>query len=370
MAFDLDIPTLSQVVNRAAEDVNAELGTEFALLDDTPERVLAKASGGLAFGVYGKENAIARNIVPGRENDEIVLEQWASLWLGNNEGKKPARPAEFPITGTGTPPVAVPAGTTFRREDGALYITEIEIEWAAETQSLVVISSAVEGEPGFGADGNTIPGSTLTLISVVPGLDADWVVDGDPAGAAVGAGVDEESHDALADRVTFRAQNPPRGGGPGDYVAWALEVPGVAQAWENVGAFGSGTVGVFIVRDDIDSPLPDALLVQETQAYLDQRVPLGQVAIVRPPALIEIDMTIEITPDTQDVRDSIRLSLRDAIARRGEPETTFRRSWLTEAISLAEGEEDHTLVVPADDVPVGDLELPTLGDITFSEKTD
>lgn len=369
MAFDLDIPTLTQVVNRARADIDGALGSSFALLRKSVEAVLATVTGGLAFGVYGKMLSIARNIVPGRENDEDVLEQNARLWLGNDDGRLPARAALFTITGTGTPPGAIPANTQFRREDGAIFVTEAEIQFTASPQSIEVVSNATEGQPGFGVDGNTIAGSTLTLVSVVGFLDADWIVDGDPGDPAQGSGTDEETNDALADRITFRAQNPPRGGAPGDYEAWAREVPGVAQAFESVNIIGANIVSVVIVRDDIDSPLPDIGLIAEVQAFLIENNPLAIRVTTFGPSLLPIDLSIALTPNTPEVQASVELSLRDAIARRAVPTGGFRHSHLTEAISLAEGELDHDLLSPTDDIDsVVTFDLAILGDITFSTK--
>ncbi len=368
--YELEVPTLQQLVRRAQSDMEAELGTEAALLRKTPERVFATVAAGLAFGTYGKQISTARNIVPSADNNPEALEKHALLWLGDEDGKKPAAPAQLPISGTGVADTPIPANRRWRRDpDGVLYENQDASVFSAATP-VIVQSIALEGEPGFGADGNTVAGQTLTLVTPVVGLDAEWTVDGDPLDPAVGGGADEETQEALAARVENRAQNPPRGGAIGDYVSWALEVPGVGQAFEVVGLSGAGTITVFIVRADIDSPLPDAVLLAEVQEHLDEEAPLGVTVFVLAPTLLDLNPKIQIQPFTTAVEDAITASLVDIISRRAVPGEIFRRSHITEAISLAIGEFDHTLTVPAADVVTTSTQLLVIGTPDYTEKVD
>ena len=47
----------------------------------------------------------------------------------------------------------------------------------------------------------------------------------------IGGGADVESDEDLRARVLFRKRNPPHSGSKSDYIAWALEVPGVTRAF-------------------------------------------------------------------------------------------------------------------------------------------
>ncbi len=366
--YELEVPTLQQLVRRAQSDMEAELGTEAALLRKTPERVFATVAAGLAFGTYGKQISTARNIVPSVDNNPEALEKHALFWLGDDDGKKSASPAELPIGGTGVDDTPIPVNSRWRRDpDGALYENQVASVFEASVP-VIVQSIAQEGEPGFGSDGNTIAGQTLTLVTPIVDIDPEWIVDGNPLDPPVGGGADEETQEAVAGRVEFRAHHPPRGGGVGDYVSWALEVPGVGQAFEVVGLSGSGTITVFIVRADIDSPLPDAALLVEVQEHLDEEAPLGATVFVLPPTLLELDPVIRFTPFTPEVEESITASLTDVIARRAVPGEVFRRSHLTEAISLAIGEFDHDLIIPGGDITTTSTQLLVLGTPSYSEK--
>lgn len=366
MAFEVSRPTIAQLLARGRTDIQAELEGDGAFLPGAPEPVFAKMTAGLADGVYGALVVLSRDIVPGPTNSDEAIEAHAVLWLGNNDGRKGALPAELPLTGTGVDLTPIPAGTQFRRSDGALYeTTDATFYTTLGSFVLPVTSIAVEGEPGFGADGNSVAGTVLTLVSNVPGLDPEWTVDGDITAPPVGGGADVESIEELAERVVARAQNPPRGGAAGDYVAWAREEPGVSFAWESVSA---GVITVYIVRDDIDNPVPDSELVERTQDRIDRLQPLGANATVVAPTITPLSPVIEVTPFTPDVVDSVTKSLRSVIAARAVPGKIFRITWISEAISIAVGEVDHTIISPAGDVATITGELLVPGTPTITEK--
>ena len=69
------------------------------------------------------------------------------------------------------------------------------------------------------------------------------------AAGGLAAGSDAETDESLRARVLRRIQKPPQGGAGYDYVAWALEVPGVTRAWVYPAEMGLGTVTVRFVRD-------------------------------------------------------------------------------------------------------------------------
>jgi len=370
MSFEPDTPTIATLIQRAFADIDAELGAETALDENAPEYVLGAVTAGLGHGCYATIKSVAKNIVPSAECDEAALLEHARMWLGNDDGRREASPASLPITGTGTTGTPIPAGTRFRASDGGLYETLEELIF--ETDNVVVQSIAVDGETGYGAEGNKVPGATLTLVDEVVGLDGEWTVDGDPADGAVGGGADQETLEELADRIEFAAQNPPSGGIGTDYERWAREVPGVGKSWAYARLRGPGTITVYFTRSDPDNPIPDAPLVALVQAHLDERAGLqvGSVLATAPIAYA-IDPVIAIKPNTATSQAAASAAMREAIAfyrRPGDGSTYFDRSWLTQALSGAVGETGHTLTTPAADFtpPVG--RLPVLGTPSYSTK--
>jgi uncharacterized phage protein gp47/JayE len=373
MAFEPDIPTIGTLVQRATADVNAELGADSALIDTSDEHVLAAVSAGLAFHCYGTLRNVAKNVVPSADNDETALAEHARFWLGNEDGRRDAAPATLPIVddGSSVADTEIPAGTRWRGSDGALY-ENIEL-LVYGTDEIVVQSIAAEGEVGYGAGGNRVPGSVLTLVTEVPGLASSWEVDGDPADGPIGGGADQETLEALADRVEFAAQNPPGGGKSSDYVLWAREVAGVGKAWAYPRLRGPGTVDVFFTRADTTNPIPDVSLVANVQAHLDEMSPITVgVVFATAPVAAATPISIAIKPNNAATQAAVTAALRDAFLANAQPGngTTiyFDRSWLTAAASSAVGELGHTLTVPAADFTPALGQLPTLGAITFSTK--
>jgi uncharacterized phage protein gp47/JayE len=86
----------------------------------------------------------------------------------------------------------------------------------------------------------------MTFLNTIPNVQSVVVVD---ANKLVN-GSDIESIPDLRARLLERIQNPPSGGAAEDYVAWALEVPGVTRAWVYPKEMGAGTVTVRFVRDN------------------------------------------------------------------------------------------------------------------------
>jgi uncharacterized phage protein gp47/JayE len=373
MAFEPDIPTIGTLVQRAVADVDAELGAEQALLEGSDEHVQAAVSAGLAHGCYGTLRNVAKNIVPSADNDETALAEHARFWLGNDDGRRDAAPATLPIVddGDSVADTEIPAGTRWRASDGALYETIEDLIFG--TDAITVQSIAAEGETGYGASGNRVPGSTLTLVTEIigGGLSSTWTVDGDPADGPIGGGADQEAHEELYDRVEFTAQNPPSGGTSADYVRWAREVTGVGKAWAYPRLRGPGTVDVFFTRAT-GSPIPDAPLVANVQAHLDEKIPITVgVAFATAPIAAPTAITIAIKPNNATTRAAVTTALEGAFKANAQPgngTVYFDRSWLTEAASAAVGELGHTLTVPSADFTPALGHYPTLGAITFGTK--
>ncbi len=370
--MELSIPTLVRLVDEARADIKAVRSSGAAFLRKTVEYAIATVAGGLVYGLYSRLPQIAKDIVPGPQNSESALLHHASLWLATDEDRLPASPARLTITGTGTEGTELDEGTRFRRSDGALYETTELLVFG--TDDIVVQSIALEGEAGYGDDGNTLVGDELTLVDNIVGLDAAWIVEGE-VDDTVGGGSDLESLPSLADRVLERGANPPRGGKLADYEAWArASSSAVGNAFASAGLGGPGTIWISIVTDDPLDPFPDGALLDVVEEHVleEAHVQVGTILIFAPVAL-ELDPDIELSPNTSATRAAAIAAMEEIIAMRATPgqygnDGLFRRSWLTEALSGTFGEIDHTLVSPAEDVEVGVLELVRLGTPTFSTK--
>lgn len=346
-------PALAELINRTLADTASRLTAE-ELLRRSDAEVLARVMAGAAHGLYGYLDYLSRQILPDT-SDTDWLERHASLWL--QSGRNPAAAATGNVTFAGSTGAVVPVGTQLVTAGGLVFETTAEATLVAGAATVSAV--AVEA----GASGNLLAGVGLTLVSPVIGVQSAAVV----AVGGLTGGADVEDDESLRARVVARIQQPPHGGARFDYVAWALEVPGVTRVWTNPLELGAGTVTVRFVRDDDASPIPDAGEVATVQAYIDALRPVTAAVTVVAPVPVVLNFTISgLSPDTASVRAAIAAELADLLRREAEPGGTILISHIREAVSIAAGEADHVVVAPAANVTHSTGEIAVMGAITWA----
>lgn len=344
-------PTLQELISRIQADMDSRIPGADPRLRRSLLAVLARAHSGAMHSQYGYKQWIADQVMPDTADDE-QLERWANIWdVQRLQATAAAGDVEF----TGTDGATIPAGTELQTGDGTSYTTDADATIAGGTATAAVTASEA------GENGNQEVGVSLNLVSPLSGVDSQATVAGD----GLTGGTDEESDDRLLGRLLDRVRRPPHGGAKSDYERWALEVNGVSRAFVFPLHVGEGTVGIAILDDSQDPPIPGQTKVDEVQAYIDERRPVTAEVNVYTPTPVDLDLTIELTPNTAAVREAVEAELADLILREAEPGGTILLSRLNEAISIAEGEEDHTLVSPTDDVTHNTNEIAVLGTITW-----
>lgn len=350
MAFNR--PTLKTLIDRIAADIESRLPGANARLRRNLLTILGRAQAGAAHGLHGHLEYESRQLFADTADAEH-LARIATIW---GVTRKAAVAASGPVTFTGTDGSIIPAGTVLQRSDGTDYATDFDD--AIEAGSATVTVTAVEA----GASGNTETGSTLSLVAAIAGVDSQATV----ADPGVTGGADTEPDDELRARLIARIQQPPQGGSRADYERWALEITAVTRAWVYPHELGAGTVVVRIVTDDAPGGLiPDAATVQAVQDHINEKCPVKADARVFAPVAAPLNPTIQLEPNTAAVQAAVEAELQDLLRREAIPGGTIEWSHLNEAISIAAGEVDHVLVVPAADVAHAPSEIATLGVITW-----
>lgn len=344
-------PTLAQLIDRSAAEIESRLPGGDARLRRQMLAVLARVLSGAAHGLHGHVQWVAGQILPDSADAEF-LTRHAAIW---GVEWKVAVKAAGEVIFTGQNGAEIPAAALLQRADGEEYVTVAEAT-VAGGQAVVAVEAV---EPG--ASGNFAAG-TLTLVAGLEGVSGAATVG--PQGLAGGA--DEETPESLRARLVSRIQDPPQGGSIADYRRWALEVSGVTRAWVYPAWLGLGTVGVAIVNDDADPIVPDAATVVACQDHIDLARPVTADVVVFAPVAVALDPEISVTPNTAAVRAAVEAELRDLLRREAEPGGTILLSHIREAISLAAGEADHTLIAPAANVVLEPGEITVLGEITWT----
>lgn len=277
--------------------------------------------------------------------------------------RKPASRAVGWVRTTGTAGAVYPAGIAFL-SGSDLYRTVSEaIAGGDGTLTLRVAAD----RPG--AAGNRAAGSSLALADVAlhPTIGATAIVQSD----GIGGGADTEGDESLRARILDRKRRPPQGGAYSDYEQMARSVPGVVKAWAWPFAGGPGTVGVWFLFDNRPNLIPtggDVAVVREAiEAKLLIRAGLGVSAPI-PQAL---DIVISgLSNDTDRTRAAIETGLRAMLLERAKPGVAVEpfvlsRSWISEAISAAIGEDRHVLASPLADLTYAGGAYPVLGTVSY-----
>lgn len=341
-------PSLQALTDQIRNDLQSRLGQDDPLRRSDAE-AYARVLSGAVHGLYGYIAYIALQILPDTADIDQLL-RWCSLYKID---RKQAAVAVGTATFVTTVGAVIPLGTTIKALDGEEY--ETIVDGIATTTSLTLAIQAVTS----GAAGNRLAGQPMTLVSPLAGVNST------ATGSELSAGADIEDIESLRARLIARIQQPPHGGDAEDYVSWALEVPGVTRAWVYPLEMGPGSVSLRFVRDDDFTPIPDSTEVAAVQAYIDSVRPVTAKVYVVAPVAQPVNFSIQLSPNTSDIRASVTAAIQDFIRREAVPGGTLFLSRLDEAISSAVGENHHVMSVPSTDVTSTTNQLAQLGTITW-----
>ena len=337
-------PSLATLRARIGADISANLLDGAPLKSRSVLGVLAFVWAGACHLMYGALAWYFRQFWAVSAEGKY-LEIKASAWgVRRKSAARASGLATF--SGLGT----VPAGAVLRSASGVLY--------AVDADTLVPRSGAVTAIDA-GAAGNLAEGEALTFVSPVEGVNGTAVSRG------LSGGADVESDESLRGRLLASLQAPPHGGSAADYVAWALEVPGVTRAWCYPLYLGVGTVGVTFVADDEAGIVPGEELVNKVQAYIDDRRPVTAEVTVFAPETLPVNIVLRVSPNSVAVREAVLGELGDLFAREAEPGVTLLLSHIREAVSIAAGESDHVLIEPVANIVPESGVIPVLGAVSF-----
>lgn len=293
--------------------------------------------------------------------------------------RKPAARAAGYIETVGSANTIYPAGISYL-SDGARYVVSSDARSDDAGTVFFLVHSDVAGLAQNRAEGQVMTlidpalQPTLAPTATVAGPTGGGGVigSGDPiVSGGIGGGADVESDDALRARVLDRKRRPPQGGAESDYEQFALAVPGVVKAWAHSFAYGPGTVGVWFLFEGRENLIPTYADVLAVQTDLDYRRLVRLRALALAPIPYAVNIRIQgLTNDTTATRAAIAASLAEMFRERAVPgvavaAATFSRSWISEAIAQAIGEDRHYLSQPVGDIILNDGRMPVLGTITY-----
>ncbi len=274
------IPTIAEIRDQIISDIEGKLGITVPWLPKAFIRVLAIALAGVLSLAYRFGLWCYKQIFAATADDEALILRGAQYGLS----RSPAVRAKLTAQATGDDDTSIPAGTFWIGDDNGLVYQQEETVVISGGVATITVECLTAGDAG-----NLLIDDTLTIGSPLAGIDNTATVTGTTT-----TGEDQESIESFRAQVMQREKNKPQGGAASDYVAWALEVAGIAEAY----AFRPtpGFVNVYPLTDDADpaNRIPGGAKLTEVEDYLDDTVRRPLNATVSAVAFTELDFDVDI----------------------------------------------------------------------------
>lgn len=363
-------PSLAALVTQAVRSFASHMPGADAALRRNNLNPVAKVVAGIAHGIYGYADWIARG--------RFVLTADGDLLDRHGAQMKPAVPRRQAAPASGILLVTAPitaqifAGSVFTRSDGASFAADVGAVLVSGVETEVVVTALLAG-----SGGNTDAASVMTTVEGTAGIAAEVGPDG------LNGGAEQEDDETYRHRLLFAKAFPEHAGALPDFVRYVTEIPGVTRVFIEPGINGRATIGIYPMFDETNpNGIPAGGDLIRTEDHLADRKPGGVLSYVLAATPQPVNVTVTgLSPDTPEIRLAVTEEIRAMLARKGRvagtaythPSMPFLasplslpRSWFWEAVSSASGETSHVITVPAADVAIAAGSIPTLGTVTFA----
>lgn len=257
--------------------------------------------------------------------------------------------------------VTVPAGTVACTRDGLRFITQADAVFAGKTVDVAALAEEIGRAYNVEANTITVLARNLSGVAYVTNP------------AAAHGGTDDESDEAFMARFREFLQRPLSSGNKNHYIAWAKEVPGVANAqcvpiWN-----GPGTVKVIVAGPDKDPVDED--VIDEAAAHIEEERPIGPNVTVVTVSELDINVSATVTLTAGVTAASVKTALEASLAELlldlpfGEA-SLVRWSRCLALLLDCEGVEDYsafTVNGGTTNVSVTREQTPVVGTVTITE---
>jgi uncharacterized phage protein gp47/JayE len=318
-------PTLEQIYNRVKADMESRVTADLKLPRVSLLGIMNIVFSGSVHTTYGFLEWLSKQLFVDTAST-FGLTRWGNIL---NLPRKEALIADGTVAFTGTAGKNVVAGTIFVNEEGYEYFTGADFLIGTDVS---VAARAVE-------EGTVYNTEEAYFSLSAPDDDIDALVE---RVSGFDNGTDLETVESWVLRLLQRFQNPPGSGNPGDYVRWALEVPGVGLAWcypaEEWG--GAGTVGLGVATSELEPVTAGVLAATET--YVDSVKPVPAAVTYFTINTLPTVFYISVTPNTPAMREAINTNLALQFTLESKPGGTILLSHMRSAIAAA-GPDDYEI---------------------------
>ncbi len=185
-------------------------------------------------------SGVQDDVMPDTASDDGPIDRWGSILGITRKSATAARKASVGRV-LGTPGTAVDAGEELVHQASGLRYEITSSATVGGDESVVVDIAAID----TGAQTKLLRGEVLEFVSTPAGLSTSIALIDD----LDEDGYDDEAFGAYRARVLAAFSDPTAGGTQADYVAWMLEVEGVAKAYAYPNRAGLGTVDLVALHN-------------------------------------------------------------------------------------------------------------------------
>ena len=340
--------TIDEIYGQMVEAFQKETGVTLAGDGDMAVRLYAVAA--QIYALYVQADWVNRQCFPQTAQGEYLDKHAQLRGLVRRAAVAAEGILRFETDQAPSTDLTIPAGTVCMT--AGLVRFETTQEAVLQAGETMVETTAAAVEPG--ASGNVAAG-TIRAMAVAPvGVSRCT----NPEGFS--GGLDEESDEELRERVLETFQRMPNGANAAFYEQSAMSFPQVAAAAVVSRPRGVGSVDVVV---STAAGVPDSELLEELQAYFEERREIAVDVLVRAPEVQDVDVTVQIQTaanrDGETVRQAVEQAVRSWFDGRQLGQSILRAR-LGQLIFDVDGVENYVLTAPAADVTVESDVLPML----------
>jgi len=340
--------TIDEIYGQMVEAFQKETGVTLAGDGDMAVRLYAVAA--QIYALYVQADWVNRQCFPQTAQGEYLDKHAQLRGLVRRAAVAAEGILRFETDQAPSTDLTIPAGTVCMT--AGLVRFETTQEAVLQAGETMVETTAAAVEPG--ASGNVAAG-TIRAMAVAPvGVSRCT----NPEGFS--GGLDEESDEELRERVLETFQRMPNGANAAFYEQSAMSFPQVAAAAVVPRPRGVGSVDVVV---STAAGVPDSELLEELQAYFEERREIAVDVLVRAPEVQDVDVTVQIQTaanrDGETVRQAVEQAVRSWFDGRHLGQSILRAR-LGQLIFDVDGVENYVLTAPAADVTVESDVLPML----------
>lgn len=324
------IPSFDEIRQTILNDIiSLNKGADIGI--DSDYYVRASSLAALGEGLYGHQAWVVRQIFADTADREF-LEQHAAK---RDIYRKVAVKAEGIATKvSGEKGNIIPVGSEIKiKKSDYYFLTTNEVVLSDKPVEIYVTAKIA------GSKSNFVLGEEAIFTAAPIGVRSECFI-------TSRGGTDVESDAELLARYLEYIRRPPAGGNKYDYRKWAMEVPGVKEAFVYPLRRGLGTIDIAITAGD---DIPSDSVIQTTQDYIDDVRPVtAKHSYVVAPSIERIDIEVEVSLQgvkIEEVRINTQVALDDHFLRVAPGETLIL-SQIEALISDQIGVIDRNLISP------------------------